>query len=185
MKCKEAERWVLLSDSGELPPRKLARLERHLEQCPDCAAFRDDLKRIAQSARRALPAEQPGPAALAAIMRAARERLASGRPPRRPLFARGYPAAAGVLALAASLLVCAGLWHMLREQAVPPGAPTAPGPAASISVETPASSPESLEDLAATTWSEAGYVERISDLQRRSDITLAEKELMILDGLAI
>ncbi len=184
MNCRQAERWLLLASSGELPPRKLAILKRHVGQCSSCAAFRGDLERIAESASRALAAEEPSPVALSAIMRAARNEAPSERPQRRRAFAQRRHAAAGALALAASLLVCVGLRHILREGIL--CACGSRGPAAvSASVEGQIPASDWLEHFAAERWNETAYIERFADLSEDLDVTLAEKELMILEGLAI
>jgi predicted anti-sigma-YlaC factor YlaD len=43
MKCKDAEKAILLKDSGELALRKLGALSDHVHHCASCRAFRHAL----------------------------------------------------------------------------------------------------------------------------------------------
>jgi predicted anti-sigma-YlaC factor YlaD len=56
--CERARSWASLGLDAELSPFERTLLDAHLERCPDCAAFADDVRAIAAELR-AAPAEQP------------------------------------------------------------------------------------------------------------------------------
>ncbi len=60
MKCKDIQQLIIDSSEGELSRDKLALIEKHLERCSDCAAFRDDIENIRWSIKN-LPVFKPSP----------------------------------------------------------------------------------------------------------------------------
>ena len=112
-------RRLSASLDGELPPRVLLAVERHLLRCRRCAERREGLRR-AREIVQAAPRSAPPPEAWARL----REQMAAGAQPgaRRWIPAWGVAlAAAGVLAaLAASLYLASG---QMRSGFRPP-APT-------------------------------------------------------------
>ena len=71
MNCEQAERWMLLMRTGELPLRKRIRLDRHLTACAHCRVCRDDMERILSGSKEALLSEGPGVDTLSAVRDAA------------------------------------------------------------------------------------------------------------------
>jgi len=112
MNCQNAERAVLLAETGELSDRKLRKLEAHLAACAACAQYRQSARGIVASARESRPAAEPSPLVMARIRAAAAQRPA----PRFAFFRQ--PVVQG-LACAAALAVLAGEWFAFF-----PGAPT-------------------------------------------------------------
>lgn len=55
MRCGEAKNWLSLAHDDCLPPDRTLPLERHLEGCAECRAYRDDLR----LASRMLAATEP------------------------------------------------------------------------------------------------------------------------------
>lgn len=55
MKCSRIREWISLEMDGQLEPRRVAALERHLEDCAECRSYCEDL-RIGQ---RLLAATEP------------------------------------------------------------------------------------------------------------------------------
>ena len=51
MNCAKAARWTSEYTDGALDAGKSARLERHLESCPDCRELLDDFRAMARDAR--------------------------------------------------------------------------------------------------------------------------------------
>jgi hypothetical protein len=58
MTCKRAHLAISRFLDGELDPTGQSRLNRHLERCPECSAYLDDLRQ-GLSALKALPMEEP------------------------------------------------------------------------------------------------------------------------------
>ncbi len=44
MRCGKAKEWLSLAHDDCLPPDRTLALERHLERCPGCRAYREDLR---------------------------------------------------------------------------------------------------------------------------------------------
>ena len=98
MNCKDAEREMLLAETGELSRRKLDELEAHISACAACSGRRQGVRQIVAAARHALPGGDPSPAVIARIRAALPGAGLCGRP--RPaggrmVPARPEPAAAG------------------------------------------------------------------------------------------
>ena len=51
MKCQHIERWISDSVDGTIPKKKKAKIEAHLQICPGCRAFRDQIAVIDQEAK--------------------------------------------------------------------------------------------------------------------------------------
>lgn len=100
MKCNEAEKWILLDDSGELSDKHGDALAAHLRDCNDCRSFRQILTEARNPAN--LPAEEPSETILNNIKREAR-RLAPETKRAKILYWK--PA----LAMAASVMILLGL----------------------------------------------------------------------------
>ncbi len=92
-----------LSDyaDGQLSPRLATRFERHLASCADCRKELGELRRMLELLHD-LPAAEPGPGSVDALLRRMAETEAR---PRRWLSAWGAPVAAAAAGLAALLLV--------------------------------------------------------------------------------
>ena len=116
MNCKDAEREMLLAETGELSRRKLDELEAHISACAACSGRRQGVRQIVAAARHALPGGAPSPAVIARIRAAAADRPACGILRfRQPLFQ--------ALAYAAALALLAGGWFLLAPNRPPPEAP--------------------------------------------------------------
>jgi hypothetical protein len=118
MRCRTAQRYISENLDGSLEGRKKARLERHLEGCPDCRAVLEHFRAIVDAAP-ALAGPEPSEAVWSRIRTrlAARESgLANARVPvpRRWAFGWGAPALkfAGAVALAL-VLVASGVYFRI------------------------------------------------------------------------
>jgi len=186
MNCQQAERWILLMHSGELPLKKHLRLEQHVSNCPRCRVYQDQLDRIMKVAEQALPASEPDAAVMSAIREEARSFVRKNETPVmgcsiHPVFMKWRPA----LACAALVLICVVGWYILagRQQFHNRLAESRP-PSRDVRDEIK----ESMDDLYTLSIISANdivYFERISDLAQQQDVSLVDKELMILEGLAI
>ncbi len=180
MNCRRAEKWLLLREAGELAPRKRLRLEKHLAGCAPCRAYRADLERVLAAARRSLPAGAPAAQTLAAIREAARAEVAA-----RPAAARSWNAALWnpALAAAAIILLCLGGWYWLAGRLPYPVGP-------SVAWEQPAVKPGSpagadSDDLAALLLEDVVMIEPISDVAGRQELSALDRDLLLIEGLAI
>ena len=93
--CERARSWASLGLDAELSPFERALLDAHLERCPACAAFADDVRAISTQLR-AAPAEVPSAA------------VAPRLPARRRAQLRAFQAGAAA-ALVAAAVGMAGL----------------------------------------------------------------------------
>ena len=100
MKCKEAEKWILLEDSGELAAGLAESLDSHLVGCNACRAFRQS---IAESKLAFGAMEEPSAAAVQNVLREARLKA----PQRKPVRIFGLKPA---LAMAASVMIGLGFF---------------------------------------------------------------------------
>jgi hypothetical protein len=100
MKCNQAEKLILLEDSGELGVRRADPLASHLAGCEGCREFRQS---IAESKRAFSAREEPGAKIMQDILREARRNA----PQRKPARIFGLKPA---LAMAASLMIALGLF---------------------------------------------------------------------------
>ena len=100
MKCKDAEKALLLKDSGELAPRKLGALSDHLHHCGSCRAFQHAL---AEAESLYSLADEPHLKTLQNVLREAR----LNAPDRKHLRLFGLKP---VLAMAASLAIVLGVF---------------------------------------------------------------------------
>ena len=100
MKCSEAEKLLLLQDSGELAGNRINALAAHLRKCAECLHFQQSIEK----SRLAIPAmEEPGVKVVQNILREAR-RLAPEKKPARILGLKP------VLAMAASIMIGLGIF---------------------------------------------------------------------------
>lgn len=100
MKCKDAEKWIMLEDSAEKTGKHGGALAAHLHDCDACRRFQHAL---AESHEVFPMVNEPSEAVLNTIKREAR-RLA---PESRRAEIRYWKPA---LAMAASLMICLGLF---------------------------------------------------------------------------
>ena len=183
MNCEQAERWMLLMRTGELPLRKRIRLGRHLAACAHCRMCRDDMERILSGSKEALLSEEPGVDTLSAVRDAAVAGIRKSTIPVRErsaqrIVVRWRP----VLACAALVLVCLAGWYLLSKRQFP-------------SIDTRSARVYSDQELLLSSdeFSELFTInsddmlgfEQISELTQRSDVNALDMEIMILDGLAI
>ena len=105
MTCQEAQRFLLLEDSGELPAETRGELEKHVEGCDACRTYREMLEELRRQVSAGGAGEGPSDEVLAAIRaEAVREARRRGR------FASvvfSFPRAAA-LAAGLALLLAAG-----------------------------------------------------------------------------
>jgi hypothetical protein len=109
MRCRKSQEYISRGIDGDLTERERARLEGHLDSCPDCRRLSEDLGRIVAGAGR-LETPKPSDEVWSKIRtelakdRRAGERIEAVRP---PAFWLGAPAFryAGVAALALVLIV--------------------------------------------------------------------------------
>jgi anti-sigma factor RsiW len=57
--CDKIHELILLEDSGELSRDEAQELGKHLDKCPDCDAYRNDVKSLMNESRDALPGGTP------------------------------------------------------------------------------------------------------------------------------
>ena len=100
MKCTEAEKLVLLEDSGERAGHQADTLSAHLGDCANCRNFQQS---IAESRLAFQATEEPGSKVVQNILREAR----LNAPQRKPAGIFGLKP---VLAMAASVLIGLGLF---------------------------------------------------------------------------
>ena len=100
MKCNEAEKFVLLQDSGELATKQTSKLAVHLNQCEPCRHFQHTLVE-SQSAFQTL--EEPSAKVMQDILREAR----LNAPQKKPARIMGLKPA---LAMAASVMIGLGIF---------------------------------------------------------------------------
>lgn len=126
MNCARVRKLLPLHAGGDLPPRRAARLEAHIEGCADCRRELESLKTARARLREAAAAE-PLPGWSEAEWKALMVRAAAGRIERRPWAIWARPR----LALAASTVGAALLAVALLVTGVFRTVPaTAPGLAA-------------------------------------------------------
>ncbi|VGO19435.1 anti-sigma factor family protein [Pontiella sulfatireligans] len=104
MKCTEAEKWVLLQDSGEIPAKRKNALAAHLHDCNPCRQFQHAL---IESQQLFPTTEEPGAKALQNVLREAR--LQAPERKRVQLFNWNWKPA---LAMAASVLIGLGFFSL-------------------------------------------------------------------------
>lgn len=100
MKCNEAEKLLLLKDSGELAGNQAATLTSHLESCENCRNFQQS---IAGSRLAFHTLEEPGTKVVQDILREAR----LNAPQKKPARIFGLKP---VLAMAASVMIALGFF---------------------------------------------------------------------------
>ena len=180
MNCRQAEQWLLLRDAGELSFRKRLRLEEHLAGCAHCRAYRDGLGRVITAARRSLPTGAPAAQTLAAIREAARTGI-----PMRQTAAWIWSGTVWrpVLAAAAIILLCLGGWRWLAGRVSSPGGPAVAWEQPAVKSVSPAGADN--DDLAALLLEDEVMIEQVSDVARRQEVSALDRDLLLLEGLAI
>jgi hypothetical protein len=104
MNCTDAQREMLLAESGELSRARRTHLEAHLAGCTDCRALAGDWQALSRAAVDGLPAAEPSSAVLQRILAAAAERVAA-----RTLVFPAWGVSARILAAAATLFLAVGV----------------------------------------------------------------------------
>ncbi len=66
--CDKVNELILLEDSGELSRDEAQELGKHLEQCPDCDAYRNDVSALMDESRNALPGGMPSEESVAKVI---------------------------------------------------------------------------------------------------------------------
>jgi len=118
--CAEFQKGRLLQYAyGELSPREMEIIRRHLASCPDCRAAAEALGAARAAAQEPILRENPPAALEVKIRAAARERKAKGLGPAERIFGwlwqpRFAYAAAGALALLALAGVAWHFWSSYR-----------------------------------------------------------------------
>jgi predicted anti-sigma-YlaC factor YlaD len=100
MKCKHAEKSILLKDSGELTPHQTGALAEHLDECTSCRAFE---RGLLESKTAFSPADEPNLKSLQNVLREARRNA----PDRKHVKIFGLKP---VLAMASSLAILLGIF---------------------------------------------------------------------------
>ena len=100
MKCHDAQKWMILRDSGDFSKHRTRELATHLDSCEACR----DFEQILTESRSALIAtDEPSAKAVQNVLREAR----LNAPTRKPLPIFGWKPA---LAMAASVMIGLGLF---------------------------------------------------------------------------
>jgi anti-sigma factor RsiW len=100
MNCQNAEKYILLQDSGELPKKHTNSLAAHLHDCEPCQQFQFALM---ESQRVFQPLEQPSSKAVQNVLREARLNV----PEKKPAKIWGLKPA---VAMAALLVIGVGIF---------------------------------------------------------------------------
>ncbi len=109
MKCQDAEKLILLQDSGELAGKQANALSAHLQDCEPCQQFRHAL---VESQNAFLNLEEPSAKAVLNVLREAR----LNAPEKKPTKIFNWKPA---LALASSVLIGLGFFSLtLRPEKV-------------------------------------------------------------------
>ncbi len=103
MKCQDAEKYILLQDSGEMPEKRANELAAHLHDCEPCQEFQFSL--IESQVHFQTLEEEPSATAMQNVLREARMNTPEGRNVRLPHF--GWRPAIG---MAAALVIGLGLF---------------------------------------------------------------------------
>jgi len=185
MKCRQVEQWLLLKDSGELPFRKRFRLEQHLASCAHCRAYQDGLERVMAVARQNLVTGEPGTRTMAAIREAARagirvRDISGWEQVRERVITAWRP----VLAAVALLLLCLGGWYWLAGRGSSSIGPVSTWEHDAVTGAAAAPAGE-FDDLTVMLMEDVIVVERVSDLVDRQDVSPLDRDLLVLEGLAI
>lgn len=107
MNCNNAEKYILLSQSRELSGRKERKIQAHLAVCGSCRSFAKEYSMLAETARKTmdgLASPLPAPMLNRILLQAERRQY-----PPVPTWA---PALRPLLAMAAGLVLIAGIWAL-------------------------------------------------------------------------
>lgn len=108
MNCHDAEKWILLQDSGELPAKRANELAAHLHDCGPCREFQFAL--IESKPHFYAQEEEPSATAMQNVLREARKSAPEKKLIRLPHF--GLRPALG---MAATLAVALGLFFGMHS----------------------------------------------------------------------
>lgn len=98
MKCQDAEKYILLQDSGEMPEKRANELAAHLHDCEPCQEFQFSL--IESQVHFQTLEEEPSATTMQNVLREARVNAPEGHNARLPHF--GWRPALG---MAAALMI--------------------------------------------------------------------------------
>ena len=107
MNCNDAEKYILLAQSAELSGRKRRKIEAHLAVCGSCSRFAKEYSVLAETACQRmddLTGSIPAPLLSRILTQADRRQY--------PPVATWAPAMRPLLAMAAGLVLIAGLWTL-------------------------------------------------------------------------
>lgn len=102
MKCHDAEKWILLQDSGELPAKRAKELAAHLHDCEACREFQFAL--IESKPHFHSLEEEPSATVMQNVLREARKNAPEKKRFRLPMFGTRQ-----LIPLAASVLIVLSL----------------------------------------------------------------------------
>ncbi len=181
MNCEQARHDILLGESGELAPERLALLDQHVVACDACRAYRDESLALMGALKPCLQQGKPSPAVLAAIRAVAAQRAPRPAVPYTPWLAAIVThrrLAVEIMAWAAVALLLVGGWFMVPEDtALQPAA--APMPAASHSQALQVSA---LIDLASQ--EEETFSHAVSgDVDEHQQLQALARQLLEMEGL--
>lgn len=97
--CEEYHELILLADSGELTHDSRRELDMHLRDCPACAQYQNDIRRIIHDSREALPGGLPSEQTVSNIIA-----HAGNRHGRIIFFTQPWRAVAGIAAVLAVVM---------------------------------------------------------------------------------
>ena len=108
MKCPDAEKLILLQDSGEMPEKRANELAAHLHDCEPCQEFQFSL--IESQVHFQSRQEDPPATAVQNVLREARVNAPEKKQSRLPVFGLRQ-----ILPLAATLAIALGLFFGLYD----------------------------------------------------------------------
>jgi len=181
MNCEHARHDILLGESGELAPERLALLDQHVAACAACRAYRDESLALLSAIKPCLHQGEPAAAVLAAIRTAAAQRAPRPAVPYTPWLAAVMThrrLAVELMAWAAVTLLLVGGWFMVPDDALQPP-PATPAPAARHSKALQVSA---LIDLASQ--EEETFSEAVSgDANEHQQLQALARQLLEVEGL--
>lgn len=118
MRCRKAEKWLLLSMDERLDANRLRRLRMHLENCPVCSGMKKEYETL-----RELLVREPKPEPLPGFWERLSDKLPDGNAPSLLVFwekwcLKAVPVVAGV-----ALAFAAAIWLFLPSARESAGSP--------------------------------------------------------------